>query len=137
MSESSFLYNYWLIFLASIMVITGRSCPRTNLLRDNSEIFEKFCTLAKTRKLWGLKMVSQFFKKSVVSCGLAWIILLQLLYFLSHLLFTRPGSIIARLLGARSCNFSHQWKMSWPCFKDSTSKAYSVCSGLTRISPGL
>ena len=56
MSESSFLYNYWLIVLASIMVITGRSCPQTkfssgqvslNVLDFGQELFgtSNFCLL--------------------------------------------------------------------------------------------
>ena len=85
----------------------------------------KFCTLAKTRKLWGLENGVPILQKI---CCFLWSCLnyfIAVLNFLSHLLFARPGSILARPLGGRSCNFSHQWGMSWPCFKDSTSKAYS------------
>ena len=73
-------------------------------------------------------MVSQFFleKNPLVVWILPELFWFQLWHFLSHLLFTGPGSIIARPLGARSCNFSHQWRMSWSCFKDSISKAFLI-----------
>ena len=112
---------YWKFFLQDV-------CCNFLLFYTSLEVIRNFflnlfAPLHRQENCEVWKMVSQFFKESIVSCGPAWII--AVFNFLSHLLFMGPGSILAHPLGARSCIFSHQLGVSSPYFKESTSKAYS------------